>query len=79
MSSWITTIVGDLTGTTELSDAEKGIDVAVRFFQVLTDGAMWRSLGWLILGLILFGVGLALLLRAPIEREVGTIAKAVAL
>lgn len=77
--SWITTIVGDLTGSTELTDAEKGVDVAVRFFQVLTDGAMWRSLGWLLLGLVLFGVGLALILREPIERAAGTVAKAVAL
>lgn len=77
--SWLSTIVSDLTGATTLSDAEKGIDVAVRFFQVLTDGAMWRSLAWLFAGLILFGLGLLLLLRAPIEREVGTVAKAVAL
>jgi hypothetical protein len=77
--SWITTIIGDLTGSTELTDAEKGVDVAVRFFQVLTDGAMWRSLGWLLLGLVLFGLGLTLLLREPIERAAGTVAKAVAL
>lgn len=77
--SWISTIVGDLTGATELSDAEKGIDVAARFFEVLTDGAMWRSLAWLILGLLLFGLGLALLLRAPLERAAGSVAKAVAL
>lgn len=49
------------------------------FFKQLTDVYMWRSLAWLILGLILFGLGLVLLLRKPIEREVGTIAKAVAL
>jgi hypothetical protein len=77
--SWLTTIVDDLTGVTALTDAEKGIDVAVRFFQVLTDGAMWRSLGWLTLGLVLFGLGLALLLRKPIEEAVGTAAKAVML
>lgn len=79
MASWLSTIIGDLDGQNELSDAEKGIDVAVRFFQVLTDGAMWRSLGWLLLGLVVFGLGLALLLREPLERAAGTVAKAVAL
>lgn len=77
--SWLSTIIDDLSGATTLTDAEKGIDVAVRFFQVLTDGAMWRSLAWLVLGIVLFGVGLALLLRAPIERAAGDVAKAVAL
>lgn len=75
--SWLSTIVSDLSGATTLTDAEKGITVAVRFFQVLTDGAMWRSLAWLLLGLILFGLGLTLLLRKPIEEAVGTAAKAV--
>lgn len=77
--SWLTTIVGDLSGATTLTDAEKGIDVGVRFFEVLTDGAMWRSLGWLIAGLVLFGVGLALILRAPIEHAAGEVGKAVLL
>jgi hypothetical protein len=77
--SWFSTIISDFSGATTLSDAEKGIDVAVRFFQVLTDGAMWRSLAWLLLGLLLFGFGLALLLRKPLEEAVGTAVKAVAL
>lgn len=77
--SWLTTIVDDLSGATTLTDAEKGIDVAVRFFQVLTDGAMWRSLGWLLVGAALFTFGLLLILRAPIERGIGEAAKAVAL
>jgi hypothetical protein len=77
--SWLSTIVDDLSGATVLTDAQKGIDVGVRFFQVLVDGAMWRSLGWLVLGIVLTALGLVLLLRQPIEQGVGTVAKAVAL
>lgn len=77
--SWLTTIIQDFSGATTLTDAEKAVDVGVRFFQVLTDGAMWRSLGWLLLGLVLLGLGLTMLLRAPIERELGNVAKAVAI
>lgn len=39
----------------------------------LTDGKMWRSLGWLILGIIILGWGVTILLRAPIEKAVGTV------
>lgn len=35
------------------------------FYHAATDGKMWRSLGWLILGLVLFLVGVALWLRIP--------------
>jgi hypothetical protein len=49
------------------------------FIGDLTDGSFWRSLGWLLLGIILLGLGLALLLRKPIESAAGEVAKAVAL
>lgn len=49
------------------------------FFKEITDPNMWRSLAWLLLGIILFGFGLLLLLRKPIEEALGTAAKAVAL
>ncbi len=32
----------------------------IAFFGTITDGEMWRSLGWLLLGIVLMGVGLAL-------------------
>jgi hypothetical protein len=48
------------------------------FFSDITDHYFWRSLGWLLLGIVLFAFGLLLLLRKPIEQAVGTAAKAVA-
>jgi hypothetical protein len=77
--SWLSTIENDLAGATGLSAAEQGVVVGTRFFEALVDGAMWRSLGWLILGVVLTGVGLSMLLRAPIERAAGEVAKAVVL
>lgn len=46
--------------------------------RAVTDGKMWRSVGWILLGIIIFGFGLLLWLRKPIEQAVGTAAKAVA-
>jgi hypothetical protein len=48
------------------------------FYRVLTNGKMWRSLGWLLLGLALMIAGAALLLKGRITTEVGQIAKAAA-
>ncbi len=47
------------------------------FFHALTDGTLWRSLGWLALGSALTILGLLLLLRKPVENAVGTVTKAV--
>jgi hypothetical protein len=44
------------------------------FYDKLTDYKMWRSLGWLALGLVLMIAGVALLLKGSITSE---IAKAV--
>lgn len=46
--------------------------------KALTDGKMWRSVGWILLGIIVFGFGLLLWLRKPVEQAIGTAAKAVA-
>lgn len=35
----------------------------VEFFATVTDYTMWRSVGWLLLGLALIGGGLALLAK----------------
>jgi purine-cytosine permease-like protein len=35
----------------------------VIFFATLTDYTMWRSIGWLLLGTILIGAGLAMFAR----------------
>ena len=37
-------------------------------YDKLTDGKMWRSLGWLLLGIILMVLGTALLLKEQIPK-----------
>jgi hypothetical protein len=49
------------------------------FYDKVTDGKMWRSLGWIILGIFLLLIGLALLLRSKVESAVGQVARAVAI
>lgn len=49
------------------------------FYDKLTDGKMWRSLGWLALGLVLMIAGVALLLRGTLEQGVAGAVRAVAL
>ena len=49
------------------------------FYDKVTDGKMWRSLGWIILGVVLMFIGIMVLLRKPIEGAVGTVASAVKL
>lgn len=50
-------IPNPLHGVDELAGAVTG------FFRVITDAALWRSLGWLLLGLALMVMGLVLWLR----------------
>jgi hypothetical protein len=40
------------------------------FYDVLTNGKMWRSLGWLLLGVLMMIAGVALLLKGQITRDV---------
>lgn len=44
-------------GVSKLSDVGS---VLLGFFGAVTDGTMWRSLGWLLLGVIMMFAGLAL-------------------
>lgn len=36
------------------------------FFDTITNGRMWRSLGWLLLGVVLIIIGAAMWLRAEV-------------
>jgi hypothetical protein len=49
------------------------------FYDKVTDGQMWRSLGWLLLGILMIFVGLALLLRGQAEKAVSSVVKAVSI
>lgn len=49
------------------------------FLSDLTDVRMWRSLGWIAVGIMVFVIGLIIWLRKPIENAVGTVAKAAVL
>lgn len=50
-----------IKGVNSTSDALSGVAGAISaFYQVLTNTAIWASLGWLILGLVLMVLGLVL-------------------
>jgi hypothetical protein len=40
---------------------------------------LWASIGWLVLGLILMGLGMLLLLREPVENVAGQVIRAAAI
>jgi hypothetical protein len=46
------------SGSTATADAAGMFGSATAFMQALTDGRMWRSLGWMVAGLILVILGL---------------------
>jgi len=53
---------GSLPNLNPLSGIEAGF---TGFFNVLTDGKMWRSLGWIALGIVLLAMGISLWLKLP--------------
>lgn len=80
-SDFLGGLVGGVTGipTTEVAAAGGigGLFAPVTaFFATVTDGRMWRSLGWLILGLIITGIGINLWLHNPVGKAIGGAAKA---
>jgi hypothetical protein len=50
---------GAISGLTDTGEA------VIAFFTAVTDGKMWRSLGWLFLGIFLFFFGLYMFLHWP--------------
>lgn len=50
----------------------------VSFFATITDGKMWRSLGWIILGVIVMAFGINLWLHNPLGRAAGRAAETAA-
>jgi hypothetical protein len=43
------------------------------FFATITDGKMWRSLGWILLGIMIMAFGINLWLKNPIGRGVAAV------
>lgn len=48
----------------------------VGFFDAVTDGRMWRSLGWLFLGILMIAAGITIWFKGPITSAVQTAAVA---
>jgi hypothetical protein len=63
---------GNLTGfASGLSDTANAL---IAFFTTITDYRMWRSLGWLILGIGMIAAGLMLLAK---DAAVGSLGRAI--
>jgi hypothetical protein len=61
-----------------LAQSKQALALATAVVESVLDPAMWRSFGWLVLGLVLLGLGLTFWLKAPIESAVGTVGGAFA-
>lgn len=53
-------VFGGILSGLGLSGLTDTAGVLVAFFTTITDYRMWRSLGWLLLGIVMIGSGLAL-------------------
>lgn len=71
------TVAPDIPVPNPLSGLEAVARVVGDLGRALTDGKLWRSVGWILLGIIVFGFGLLLWLRKPVEQAAATAAKAV--
>lgn len=75
-------LTGGLLGVPATDTAAAGGSVGglfapfVAFFGTITDGRMWRSFGWLILGVLLMVFGINLWLHNPLGRAAGGAVKA---
>lgn len=58
------------SGTTATADAAGMFGSAAAFMEALTDGRMWRSLGWLVAGLLLVILGFTLWIRGDLAPPV---------
>jgi len=72
------TILNYLTGGVSGGVTDVGASLGA-FFGTITDGKLWRSVAWILLGVSLLSGGVILLMREPLEKAAGTVAKAAAL
>lgn len=70
-------IVNSIKGLFNLpGDLSKGTALAGEVWTTLTDFRMWRSLGWLLLGIILIIIGFVIWNRHAIGQAASTVAAA---
>lgn len=74
MSLFTDVITSLIPGGTAISDVAATL---TGFFATVTDGKMWRSLAWIILGVLVFAAGLALLLKGQLTKSVTGILKGI--
>lgn len=63
MSGFESLISALIPGLSGLSDVGSAL---VAFFDTITNGRMWRSLGWLLLGVVMMAAGLTLWLKTEV-------------
>lgn len=63
-TSLYSALAGSATGVDRLAAAVTAMGTTI------TDGKMWRSLGWLLLGIALMVLGLFWLIRGPINGKI---------
>lgn len=54
-----------------LSGADRVAGTIAAIAHAVTDGKMWRSLGWVVLGVVLMFIGISLLLRPYMSKAAG--------
>lgn len=65
--SWFEGIVSGLLGPVAGKSLTDVGGTLFAFFDTITNGKMWRSLGWLLLGLVLTAVGLTMWLKTELS------------
>jgi len=68
-----------LQGLASVTGVDRLAGVVAAGVGIVTDGKMWRSLGWIILGVVLIVLGLVWLFRREIGGAAATAAKAAVL
>jgi hypothetical protein len=65
VSSQVANTAGGIPGASEFSSAANALS---GFYTVITNGKMWRSLGWLLLGIVLMFIGIAMFIGPSASR-----------
>lgn len=65
VSSQIANEAGGIPGASTFTSTENALS---GFYDVITNGKMWRSLGWLLLGIVLMFVGISMFIGPSASR-----------